>query len=138
MAQRDLFKRYLDAGMEFSALTQARAEAIVNDFVKAGEVKASQAQQAAQDLLERSRKNSERRMDQVRKEVRSTVASLGLATQADIARLERRLRDLDKKVGAAKKAPAARSSSAAKGTTKAKSSLSGSSTPRKSTPRKRS
>ena len=44
MPQNDLLKRYLDAGLAFSALTQSRAEALVRDLVKAGELQADQAQ----------------------------------------------------------------------------------------------
>jgi hypothetical protein len=47
MAQNDIFKKYLDAGLAFTALTQARAEALVKDLVKAGEVQADQAREAA-------------------------------------------------------------------------------------------
>jgi polyhydroxyalkanoate synthesis regulator phasin len=102
MAQNDLLKRYLDAGMQFTAMTQARAEAIVRDLVKAGEVQTEQTQTLVQDLLDRSRKNSEKLIDQVRKEIRNQISSLGLATQDDIARLEREIRSV-KSSGAAKK-----------------------------------
>jgi polyhydroxyalkanoate synthesis regulator phasin len=105
MAQNDLIKRYLDAGAAFTALTQARAEAIVKDLVKAGEVQTDQAQKVVTELVERSRKNSERVLDTIRKEVRSQVSNLGLATKDDIARLER-------KINAAK--PAAKKATPAK------------------------
>lgn len=107
MAQNDLLKRYLEAGMQFTAMTQARAEAIVRDLVKAGEVQTEQTQALVQDLLDRSRKNSEKLIDQVRKEIRSQISSLGLATQDDIARLEREIRSVK---GGAAKAPAKKAS----------------------------
>jgi polyhydroxyalkanoate synthesis regulator phasin len=91
MAERDLLRRYLDAGVAFTQITQQRAEAIVRDLVKAGEVQTEQAQAAAQELVERSRKNTERLVELVRKEIRQQVSNLGLATKDDLARLERRL-----------------------------------------------
>jgi len=94
MAQNDVFKRYLDAGLAFTALTQARAEALVKDLVKAGEVQADQARDAVTDLIERSRKNSEKLLDTVRKEVRGQITSLGLASQADLDRIEQRISSL--------------------------------------------
>jgi polyhydroxyalkanoate synthesis regulator phasin len=112
MAQNDVFKRYLDAGLAFTALTQARAEALVKDLVKAGEVQADQARDAVTDLLERSRKNSEKLLDTVRKEVRSQITNLGLASQADLDRIEQRISSLlgtaaaPAKKATAKKAPA--------------------------------
>jgi polyhydroxyalkanoate synthesis regulator phasin len=94
MAQNDLLKRYLDAGIAFTTLTQARAEALVKDLVKAGEVQADQAREAVADLLERSRKNSEKLLEAVRTEVRSQVTSLGLVSQADLDKLEARIAGL--------------------------------------------
>ena len=107
MPQNDVFKRYLDAGLEFSALTQSRAEALVKDLVKAGEVQADQARGAVSDLVERSRKNSEKLIETVRQEVKSQITNLGLASQADIDRLEKRLLSLfGTSAARVKKAPA--------------------------------
>src|SRR3954447_23767203 len=94
MAQNDVLKRYLDAGLAFTALTQARAEALVKDLVKLGEVQADQARDTVSDLLERSRKNTEQLVQTVRKEVRSQITGMGLVSQADIDRVEKRLNDL--------------------------------------------
>jgi polyhydroxyalkanoate synthesis regulator phasin len=108
MAQTDTLKRYLDAGIAFTAMTQSRAEAIVKDLVKAGEVQSEAAQATVLDLVDRSRKNTEKLLSQVRAEVRDQVKNLGLATQADIDRLERKISAIGapaKKV-AARKAPA--------------------------------
>ena len=91
MAQNDVLKRYIDAGLAFTALTQARAEELVKDLVKTGEVQADQAREAVADLLERSRKNSEKLLETVRTEVRQQITSLGLATQADLDRIEQRI-----------------------------------------------
>jgi polyhydroxyalkanoate synthesis regulator phasin len=105
MAQSDVLKRYLDAGAAFTQLTQKRAEAIVSELVSAGEVQASQASQAVQDLIDRSRATTEALLAQVRSEVASQVEALGLATKSDIHRLEKRIDSVSKKT-AAKKAPA--------------------------------
>src|SRR5690349_5869158 len=91
MAQNDVLKRYIDAGLAFTALTQARAEELVKDLVRIGEVQADQARDAVNDLLERSRKNSEKLIDTVRTEVRQQITSLGIATQADLDRIEQRI-----------------------------------------------
>ena len=110
MAQSDVLKRYLDAGIAFTQLTRQRAEEIVRDLVKAGEVQSDQAQQAVQELVDRSRENTERFVSVVRKEIRDQVGNLGLATRDDIARLERRIDGLrGGGTGATKKAPAQKS-----------------------------
>ena len=114
MAQNDMLRRYLDAGMAFTQLTRARAEAIVKDLVKAGELQREQTQDALEDLLERSRKNTDQLRELVRKEIREQLASVGLATKEDIARLERKLSG-----GGAKKAAPAKKASPAKKAAKA-------------------
>jgi polyhydroxyalkanoate synthesis regulator phasin len=94
MAQNDLFKRYIDAGIAFTALTQARAEALVKDLVKAGEVQADQAREVVGDLIERSRKNSEQLLETVRREVKEQITNLGLVSKADLDRAEERIAKL--------------------------------------------
>jgi polyhydroxyalkanoate synthesis regulator phasin len=117
MAQNDPLKRYLDAGLAFTALTQARAEALVKDLVKAGEVQAEQARDAVSELLERSRRNSEQLLETIRQEVRDQVTKLGLVSQADMDKLEQRLAALfggtpAKQKAGAKKAPAKKKAAA--------------------------
>src|SRR3954466_14181117 len=103
MPQRnDVLKRYLDAGMAFTQMTRSRAEAIVKDLVKAGELQQKQAQKQVDDLMERSRKNTEQLLDLIRNEITSQLSAMGLATKDDIARWE-------SKIGAAAAAPAAAS-----------------------------
>jgi len=113
MAQSDILKRYLDAGLAFTAMTRSQAEAIVKDLLEQGEVQTEQAQTAVRDLVDRSRQNTERLLDQVRSEVQDQIRSLGLATQTDIERLERRIGDLGRSTPArktaAKRSPAKKS-----------------------------
>jgi polyhydroxyalkanoate synthesis regulator phasin len=105
MAQNDLLKRYVDAAVSFTTITQSRAEALVKDLVRAGEVQADQARDAVTDLLERSRKSSESLLETVRTEVRQQITNLGLASQADLDRIEQRISSLiDTVTGPAKKA----------------------------------
>lgn len=104
MAENNVLKRYLDAGMAFTAITQVKAEALVKDLVKTGEVQTEQAQAVVADLVERSRKNTEAFIDQVRHEISASAESLGLATIADISRIEKLIEAI--RPGSAKKAPA--------------------------------
>jgi polyhydroxyalkanoate synthesis regulator phasin len=103
MAENDMLRRYLDAGMAFTQLTRARAQAIVKDLVKAGEVQREQTQERVEELMDRSRKKTEALLDVVRKEVRQQLSAMGLATKEDIARLERKIAAAG---GAKKAAPA--------------------------------
>jgi hypothetical protein len=59
MAQTDFLRRYFDTGLALGQLTRARAEELVRELVKAGEVQREQTQQFVDSLLDRSRKNAE-------------------------------------------------------------------------------
>ena len=113
MAQTDMLRRYLDAGIAFTKMTQERAEAIVRDLVGAGEVGADQASNAVQDLVERSRENTEKLLETVRGEINTQIGNLGLATRDDIEDLRKEIASLRASASAAPAstpAPAAKNS----------------------------
>ena len=83
--QNETLKRYLDAGIAFTSMTQERAEAIVKDLIAAGEVQTEQAQSMVLELVDRSRKNTEKLLAQVRAEVRDQIKRLGLVSEQDLA-----------------------------------------------------
>ncbi len=94
MAGDDLFTRYLEIGASILGMTRERAEAIVRDLVASGEVAKSQATKAADWLVERGKTGSEELAELVRREIRQQVSALGLATKADVARLEAEIEEL--------------------------------------------
>src|SRR3982751_2452250 len=95
MPENDMLRRYLDAGIAFTQMTRERAEAIVRDLVKTGELQRDQAQKNVDDLLDQSRKNTERLLEMVRKEIQDQLQSFGLATKSDVERIESRLSTLE-------------------------------------------
>src|SRR3954469_2237194 len=101
MPQNDALKRYLDAGMAFTQMTRSRAEGIVKDLVKAGELQQKQSQKQVDDLVERSRKNTEQLFEALRAEITQQLSALGLATKADVDRLEREIESLRTLAGSA-------------------------------------
>lgn len=94
MAQTDLLKRYLDAGVAFTQLTQSKAEAIVRDLVRAGEVQTGDARQRVEELVERSRKNTDNLVQLVRDEVNGQVARLGLVPRKELDAVRRELAEV--------------------------------------------
>ncbi len=117
MAENDLLTRLLDAGMTFTALTQARAEELIRDLVRAGAVQAEQAQEGVDELLARSRRNSERLIDAVRSEIDDQLGKLDLATRADLERLAHRFADVAASIVAQVAPDRARTTSTAPSTT---------------------
>jgi len=83
MAQGDILKRYLDAGVAFTQMTRDRAEAIVKELVENGEIRRQEAQKRIEELVERSQKNTEELLGIIRREVAEQLRNLGLE---DLAR----------------------------------------------------
>ena len=111
MATNDRWQEYLDAGRTWTDMTRAQAERVVGDLVKAGDVQQKRAKKAVDELLERSRKNAEDLRKVIRHEMQNQISALGIATQEDLARLERKLtkasspaKTAAKKASSAKKA----------------------------------
>jgi polyhydroxyalkanoate synthesis regulator phasin len=114
------FQRALAELADVRELTQQRAERLVRDLVRSGEVQTEHAQTMVNELIDRSRKNRERLVNEIERIVREQVAKLRVANQADIARLEKRIAALEraqKRAGAkktsSKKSPAAKATKSA-------------------------
>ncbi len=99
MVNSDLFRRSLDAGMSFVELTRERAEAVVKEWVDAGDLGRGKAKKAVDDLLERSQRATEELRGFVRREIGVQLAALGVATNEDLALLEARIDALEARSG---------------------------------------
>jgi polyhydroxyalkanoate synthesis regulator phasin len=86
MANNDPFRRYIDAGAALTQLTRARAEELVQELVKNGEVQRKDVQAKVDDLIERSRKSTEALLSLVHAEVSHQLSSLGIGSLDDLAR----------------------------------------------------
>lgn len=76
-------------------LTRNRAEQVVKDLVKAGDVRKDQTSGLVKELLRRSQENRRELTRFVRSEITHQIESLGLASAKDLQRLERRITRLE-------------------------------------------
>jgi polyhydroxyalkanoate synthesis regulator phasin len=91
MEQNEVFRRYLDLGAAFTHVTRERAEDLMRELVRLGDLQREQAQQWVDDVLDRSRKNTEVLLDLIREEVARQLSSMSLVTRDDVSRLVTRL-----------------------------------------------
>ena len=84
MPDNDLIRRSLDLGLAVTQLTRQRAEKLVRDLVRQGEISRDQATTRVEELLERSRQNSEALLAVVRKEIDDRLAQLNVVTRDDL------------------------------------------------------
>lgn len=132
MEDTDPLRRYLEAGLALTQLTRARAEALVKELVKAGDLHREHTQERVEELLDRSRKTTDGLAGVIRKEMTQQLLSMGFATKEDLENLEARMEGRFAAMGAtggkkappttatAKAAPGAKASKAAPGRRAAK------------------
>jgi polyhydroxyalkanoate synthesis regulator phasin len=82
-------------GSGIAELTKHRAEQMVKDLVKGGEIGPKGASSLVKDLVDRSRENRKELVRFVRGEIKNQIEGLGLATKRDFERLERRIGRLE-------------------------------------------
>jgi polyhydroxyalkanoate synthesis regulator phasin len=91
MPQPPDWNKYLDAGVEFVAMTRTQARKRAKELVGTGQLAQEQVQGFVDDLVDESRKRTDVLLDVVRKEIQRQVKTLGIATKDDLAKLETKL-----------------------------------------------
>ena len=113
MADNDVIKRLIDAGVAFTEMTRQRAEQIVAGLTQRGEASVDEVQASVEHLLQRSRESTERIMGMVRDEVARQLKVLGVGAKSAPAKSAPAKKSVAKKAAApkaaAKKAPAKKS-----------------------------
>ena len=85
MTNDEGWRRYIDAGMTLTQITRARAQELVRELVRSGEMERGRAQERVDDLVRRSRERSEALVQTIRDEVDGQLHDMGMATVEDIA-----------------------------------------------------
>ena len=101
----------------FDKLSPAKAQEIAKGLL--GEDRREQAQKLAGDLMESAQRNRDKVKELISREVSSQTKNMGLARQAEVDTLKKRVRELERATGVK---PAAKKPAAAKKTTAAKRS----------------
>jgi polyhydroxyalkanoate synthesis regulator phasin len=100
MAITDTVRKYVEAGRE--ALSPGKAEDMARALARQGEIRRDQVSGLARDLVDWSRRNRERLLDLIGREVKKQISRAGVATKEEIDSLKRRVRELERGRGGAK------------------------------------
>ena len=85
----DLFKKGVLMGLGALTITKEKAEQIVDELVKKGELAKDERSKAIQDLLKKVDEQEKILIDKVSAEVNKTIEKLGVPTKKDLERLEK-------------------------------------------------
>ena len=86
MTENDGLRRYLKAGMTFTEVTRARADELLRELIKTGEIERHKAQDWVGDLVKTSGDRSVAFISTVRGEVRKPFKGLGFTNVDDLAK----------------------------------------------------
>ena len=119
--KKGLLEKVILSGLGLASLTQEKAQKLVDELVKEGEVSEKDGAimaKRAMDNLEKSRKEMENKVDKAVKEI---VAKANIPSKKDIAALEKKIDELTKRLE--NKKPEEKSQSLTGGTGKQTGSL---------------
>lgn len=100
MATNPLLKKMLDAGMQFTEMSQKQAEKLVKEFVKAGQARKKDSDELVRQIVDRGRTLSEQVVASVQAEAAKQMSKFA----GRLDEIEARVETLAAKVGMAPKA----------------------------------
>ena len=92
----DLFKKGVLLGLGAVTITKEKAEQIVDELIKKGEVAKDKRPQAVQDLLNKAEEQEKALFDKITAEVNKALAKLDIPTKEDLKKLEKKIDELKK------------------------------------------
>ncbi len=99
MATNPLLKKMLDAGMQFTEMSQKQAEKLVKEFVKAGQARKKDSNEMVRQIVDRGRNLSEQIVANVQAELAKQMSKFAVRLDD----VEGRIEALAAKVGEAAK-----------------------------------
>ncbi len=94
----DIVKKTLLLGLGVASLTKEKAEKIVDELVKHGEVASKDRPKVINELLQRSEEEKKKFVSKVRETVKTVVNEMGLPGKEDIDELKKKINELEKTI----------------------------------------
>jgi poly(hydroxyalkanoate) granule-associated protein len=91
----DLARKAMLMGIGALSMTKEAVENVVEELVKKGELTQQEGKKLADEVLERGRKEQARIQEAVEKAVVKVITDAGVATKADLERIEARVAALE-------------------------------------------
>ncbi|MGE5575864.1 MAG: phasin family protein [Syntrophothermus sp.] len=94
----DFVKKPLSTALGLALLTKEKADEVVKDLVKQGEMSKEEGRQFLENWAKRAEEEKEELRQRINAETRRILETTGIATRADVERLEARIRELEERV----------------------------------------
>ena len=95
----DIIKKSIYLGLGAASLTKERVEKLVDELIEKGLLVKEEKAETIKDLMDKIEKEEKEIQKKFKKAVDETLETIGAATQKDIEKLEKRIKQLEKKIG---------------------------------------
>ena len=95
----DIIERTLLLGIGAAALTKDRVQAVVDDFIRRGQLSRDEGREVVDNLTERSKEEARSVRRRLDSSLQSTYREIGLSSRKDLEDLDFRLRQVEHRLG---------------------------------------
>jgi len=88
----------LYAGIGLAAITKEKAEEVISELIKKGEMSSEEGKDLLNALMVRIQEESDRLKDKVNQQVEQAISSMNLVRKSDLDEVLQRLEKLEKKL----------------------------------------
>lgn len=93
-----MFKELFYAGIGLATLTKEKAEEIITELVKKGELSKEDGKDALNNLLSKMQEEREKLKQKVQEQVENVISSMKIVRKSDLEEIKHRLEILEEKV----------------------------------------
>lgn len=94
----DIIKKAMLLGLGVISLTKEKAEELVDDLIKRGEVTREERFKIVDKLLKEAEKQEEELFGKISETVQKVITDLGLPTKKDLDEISKRLEEIEKRI----------------------------------------
>ncbi|MEW6326566.1 MAG: phasin family protein [Thermodesulfobacteriota bacterium] len=94
----DIIKKAMLLGLGVISLTKEKAEELVDDLIKRGEVAREEKFKMVDKLLKEAEKQEKELVGKLTEAVQKVITNLGLPTKKDLEEISKRLEDIEKRI----------------------------------------
>lgn len=93
-----MLKQMLYAGIGLAAITKEKAEEVISELIKKGEMSSEEGKDLLNALMVRIQEESDRLKEKVNQQVEQAISSMNLVRKSDLDEVLQRLEKLEKKL----------------------------------------
>lgn len=93
-----MLKQMLYAGIGLAAVTKEKAEEVVADLIKKGEMSKEEGKDVLNTLINRMQDESEKLKQKINEQVENTITSMNLVRKSELDEVSQRLTELEQKL----------------------------------------